>query len=247
MADETNVLALFEGIGGLGLGLERAGMTVVGQVEIDPWRRRVLAKHWPNVERHDDVRTAVKWWQSRSRPRVDVVAGGFPCQPFSTLGLGLGTADERWGWPWMRDVIDAIRPRFVLIENVVELLRDTRAFRLILSDLSRLGFDAEWSIVPACAMGASHPRERMFVLAYSSGGDGEFPMHLQATVEAGRAGVGAAGGDAWPVGWLPEPDVGRVAHGLPKRLVADHLHALGDAVVPQVEEYIGRLVMGAAA
>lgn len=113
-----NVLSLFSGIGGLELGLERAGMTVVGQVEIDPFCRRVLAKHWPEVPRHDDVRTAVAWWLDRARPAVDVVAGGFPCQPFSNAGHKRGIADERWGWPWMADVVRAVRPRFVVMENV---------------------------------------------------------------------------------------------------------------------------------
>jgi DNA (cytosine-5)-methyltransferase 1 len=99
-----NVLSLFAGIGGIELGLERAGMTTVGQVEINPYCRRVLARHWPEVPRHEDVRTAVEWWQSTERPPVDVVCGGFPCQPFSHAGKQLGTADERWGWPWMADV-----------------------------------------------------------------------------------------------------------------------------------------------
>ena len=92
-----NVLSLFAGIGGLDLGLERAGMTVVGQVEIEPFCQRVLAKHWPEVPRHDDVRTAVEWWMGGARPAVDVVCGGFPCQPFSVAGEGRGVADERWG------------------------------------------------------------------------------------------------------------------------------------------------------
>src|SRR6266496_2413363 len=80
-ARPVNVLSLFSGIGGLDLGLERAGMTVAGQVEIDPWCQRVLAKHWPEVPRHDDVRTAMDWWRGESRPAVHVVAGGPPCQP----------------------------------------------------------------------------------------------------------------------------------------------------------------------
>src|SRR3954465_4766718 len=99
------VLSLFAGIGGLELGLERAGMTPVGQVEIDPFCRRVLAKHWPEVPRHDDVRTAAEWWQSQQRPRVDVVAGGFPCQPASSAGLKLAQKDPRWLWPAMANVI----------------------------------------------------------------------------------------------------------------------------------------------
>ena len=89
-----NVLSLFSGIGGLELGLERAGMTVVGQVEIDPFCRQVLAKHWPEVPRHDDVRNAVQWWQSAPRPFVDLIAGGFFCQLFSQAGLKFAQDDE---------------------------------------------------------------------------------------------------------------------------------------------------------
>ena len=97
----VNVLSLFSGIGGLDLGLERAGMTVVGQVEIDPWCRKVLAKHWPEVPRHDDVRTAAGWWGGRRAP--DLVCGGFPCQPVSYAGLGLAQSDPRWLWPLMAE------------------------------------------------------------------------------------------------------------------------------------------------
>lgn len=85
-----NVLSLFAGIGGLELGLERAGMTVVGQVEINPYCQQVLAKHWPDVPRHNDVRTAVEWWESETRPNVDVVCGGFPCQDISNAGARRG-------------------------------------------------------------------------------------------------------------------------------------------------------------
>src|SRR5687768_1834679 len=106
-----NVLSLFAGIGGLELGLERAGMSTVGQVEIDPYCRQVLAKHWPEVPRHDDVRSCMAWWNSRSRPRVDVVCGGFPCQPFSNAGFQLGVDDERWMWPEFAAVIRGVRPR----------------------------------------------------------------------------------------------------------------------------------------
>ncbi len=139
-----NVLSLFAGIGGLELGLERAGMTTVGQVEIDPWCRQVLARHWPDVPRHDDVRTAPDWWASTERPPVDVVCGGFPCQPFSTAGLRRGVTDERWGWPWMADVIRMARPRYVVVENVAALLRDSDAFGWLLADLADLRMDAEW-------------------------------------------------------------------------------------------------------
>lgn len=238
-----NVLSVFAGIGGLDLGLERAGMTVVGQVELDPYCRTVLARHWPEVPRHDDIRTAIAWWRRTVRPAVDLIAGGFPCQPFSRHGLGLGIADHRWGWPWMRDLVAAVRPRYVLIENVAALLGHAEAFHRILSDLSALGFDAVWSVVSACSLGAPHTRERLFLLAHPAGDDGQPPLHLPAPVARRRPRPGTAGGAARPDRWLPEPPVDRVAHGLPKRLVCHPLHALGNAVVPQVAEHVGRLVL----
>jgi DNA (cytosine-5)-methyltransferase 1 len=240
------VLSLFSGVGGLELGLERAGMTTVGQVELDPYCRSILATHWPEVPRHDDVTTTPAWWAGRQRPRVDVVCGGFPCQPFSTAGLRRGMGDPRWLWPAMADVVRSVRPRYVVVENVAALLRDVDAFGWLLGDLADLGFDAEWSVLSACAVGAPHPRERVFLVAYPQGGDGERPLHLQAAMESGRAGARAARRHARRLGWLPEPGVGRVAHGLPKQLVAPDLHAFGNAVVPQVSALVGELVIAHA-
>jgi DNA (cytosine-5)-methyltransferase 1 len=271
-----NVLSLFSGIGGLELGLERAGMTVVGQVEIDPFCRRVLAKHWPEVPRHDDVRTAVEWWLGAARPRVDVVCGGFPCQPVSLAGLGRAQEDERWLWPSMWAVLRDLRPRWAVLENVPGLLG--RGMGAVLGNLAEIGYDTEWDCVPASAVGALHRRDRVFIVAYPegdgwgarrpgrfAGGDPDRTFVASAglaaaaysTGEGRRAGRADAGGNEsaggqlpdWPepargTWWAAEPDVGRVAYGVPGGV--DRLRALGNAVVPQVAEHIGRLVMGAA-
>lgn len=238
-----NVLSLFSGIGGLELGLEWAGMTTVGQVEIDPYCRRVLAKHWPEVPRHDDVRTTVEWWRSQPRPGVDVVAGGFPCQPTSDAGRRLAQADPRWLWPAMLDVIQGIRPAWVVGENVPGLR--TRGLAVVERDLRSAGYRVRTGSISACAMGAPHPRKRLFILAHAEG--------------EGRCTWGNVGGSApakivehqarrrprrrdW---WASEPRVGRVAHGVPAGV--DRRRALGNAVVPQVAEYIGRLVLAGAA
>ena len=168
-ADRVNGLSLFSGIGGLDLGLERAGVRVVGQVEIDPWRRRVLAKHWPEVPRHDDVRTAVEWWASEERPHVELVFGGFPCQPVSAAGRRRGTDDERWLWPAFADVVRRLRPRYVLLENVPRILVPWRddgggwnpaPVEGVLGDLAACGYDAEWNCVPA-EIGRASCRERV--------------------------------------------------------------------------------------
>lgn len=160
---QPTYLSLFSGIGGLDLGLDRAGFRCVGQVEQNPFCQRVLAKHWPEVPRHDDVRTAVDWWLGAARPAVDGVVGGPPCPGHSVAGKQLGTADPRWGWPPFRDVLKAVEAPWALIENVPNLTRT--GLRDILIDLAALGFDAWWGRVPAAALGAPHLRRRLFLLA----------------------------------------------------------------------------------
>lgn len=230
-----NVLSLFAGIGGLDLGLERAGLAVVGQVEIEPFCRRVLAKHWPEVPRHDDVRTAVEWWRSETRPAVHVVAGGFPCQPVSEAGRKKAQADARWLWPDFADVVRDLRPAWVVLENVPGLLRRGMGMGDVLGSLAEIGYDAEWDCIPAAAVGALHRRDRVFVIGHGM-------------AYANRAGCGPRRGlgSSWPPvvragWWAVEPDVGRVAYGIPGRV--DRLRGLGNAVVPQVAEHIGRLVV----
>lgn len=236
-----NVLSLFSGIGGLDLGLQRAGMTVVGQVEIDPWCRKVLAKHWPEVPRHDDVRTCAEWWGDRP---VDLVCGGFPCQPVSQTGYQLGQEDPRWLWPPMASVIDELRPVWVVIENVSGLLK--LGFTDVLGGLTRLGYRARAGWITACAVGAPHTRKRLFILAHTDselsghGHDGTCPV-LSPRPQA-HEGIRRALPDADH--WVAEPRMDRVAYGVPAQL--DRLRGLGNAVVPQVAERIGRLIMEAA-
>lgn len=260
-----NVLSLFSGIGGLDLGLERAGMTIAGQVEIDPWCRTVLAKHWPEVPRHDDVRTAAGWWRGRRAP--DLVCGGFPCQPVSTAGKRLAQADSRWLWPAFAGVIRDLRPRYVLVENVTGLLG--RGMGDVLGDLAALGYDAEWDCIPAAFVGAPHIRNRVWVLAYLQCGiclgadhggesriladsDDDQPHQPEGEVRpadqrpvSGRLAVGAGGSGEqgrWSR-WAPEPAVGRMVDGPPSQLDELRLRGIGNAVVPQVAERIGRLIL----
>jgi len=230
----VNVLSLFSGIGGLELGLQRAGMTVIGQVEIDPYCQRVLAKHWPEVPRHDDVRTCVEWWQSEPRPTIDLVCGGFPCQDVSHAGLRTGIDGARSGlWSWMAHAVSKLRPRYVLVENTPGLL--ARGMGRVLGDLADLRYDAEWSSVSACTMGAPHPRSRVFILAYPQG---------QRQGQLRRDWSPKEGAGYWDVRRAQaEPPIARVADGVPNRV--DRLRALGNAVVPQVAEHVGRLILTA--
>lgn len=151
--------SLFSGVGLLDLGLQRAGLgRPAWQVEIDPWCRRVLARHWPETEREGDV-------QKFTPPptRVPVVAGGFPCQPYSVAGARRGNSDDRALWPHFARIVEAARPGVVIAENVPGLR--TLALRGVLADLADLGFDADWCCFRASDLGAPHQRQRLWVVA----------------------------------------------------------------------------------
>jgi len=188
--------SLFAGIGGFDLGLERAGMRTVWFCEQDPFCRRVLARHWPGVPCHPDVRALVADTQGgRERKReparlvgeldgvradadvpvpvsyVDVLCGGFPCQDISLAGRGAGLAGERSGlWREFARLIGELRPRYVIVENVPALTH--RGLDVVLADLAACGFDAEWDHLPASAFGAPHRRDRIWLVAYPNA-DGE--------------------------------------------------------------------------
>src|SRR5262245_52410373 len=177
--------SLFSGIGGMDLGLERAGLRCMWQVEINEYARRVLERHWPDVPRFGDVAafppadaddggcevqaeaTEPGGDESHDRLslRVDLICGGFPCQPVSVAGRRQAQRDPRWLWPHFARVVRVLRPRYVLVENVPGLL--VRGIDDVLGDLAEMGFDAEWCCLPASAFGAPHLRERVFVVAYA--------------------------------------------------------------------------------
>lgn len=232
-----NVLSLFSGIDGLGLGLQRAGMRIVGHVEIDPYCRRVLAKRWPGVPQHDDVRTAIDWWTTQARPAVDLIAGGFPCQDISsarTANTRDGLAGTKSGlWSAYRDVVAELEPRWVLVENSPEWRRWVPGVR---RDLYGLGYASVSLRVPAGSLGAPHPRPRCLVVAHADG-EGEPLRSIYAQV-AGLRPVPRDRGD-----WR-EPYTGalRVVDGSTRGVDGARRRAIGNAVVPQVAQYIGSLI-----
>ena len=300
---KLRVLDLFSGIlvGGFSLGLERAGgFSTVAFCEIEPFPRKVLAKHWPGVPQYEDVRTLTADTLARDGIAVDVITGGFPCQDLSVAGKRAGLAGERSGlWSEIVRLVGELSPRYVIVENVANLLsgpseRRGGWFGRVLGDLAECGYDAEWENIPAAALGAPHRRERVWIVAYadkerprfgtasrrSSGaihdGDrdhqgavggrqvfehgigGRCPVahpngfHAQGQQPGGVDTQERAGPLTGPTGpllaelgavWRTEPDVGRVAHGVPSRV--DRLAGLGNAVVPQIPELIGRAIMRA--
>jgi DNA (cytosine-5)-methyltransferase 1 len=252
-----NVLDLFSGIGGFSLGLERAGMRTTGFCEIDAFCRRVIRQHWPHVPIYHDIREL----RGNAVGPVDVVCGGFPCQDISLAGKGAGMAGQRSGlWSEYARIVGELRPRYVIVENVAALLH--RGLDVVLGDLATLRFDAEWHCIPACAIGAPHVRDRVWIIAYA---DGEAEHAVP--VDAEMAGLPPAVADTAGRGlafrqrlltrrqiadaaasssgqWDDLPGMGRAVHGLPNRV--DRIKALGNAVVPQIAELIGRAIMNEA-
>jgi DNA (cytosine-5)-methyltransferase 1 len=247
-----NVLDLFSGIGGFSLGLERAGMRTVAFCEIDPYCRGVLARRWSGVPCYQDVRDLRADWLRASGITADVICGGFPCQDISIAGRKAGIEGSRSGlWAEIIRLASELRPLYLIVENVTNLLagpeeRPGGWFGRVLGDLAEIGMDVEWHCIPAAGLGAHFVGDRVWIIASSA--------------EAGRCrweGCWPSEMGAYPWGrdeferlvrlevqyGVPAGSLGRISDGISGRV--DLLRALGNAVVPQIPEIIGRAIMKA--
>lgn len=235
--------SLFSGIGGFELGLERSipNLETVWQVEQNKFCQKVLRKHWPNASIYDDVRTVGK----HNLEPVDIICGGFPCQGISQAGKMEGLEDERSGLWWeMHRIISELstgrKKPVVVLENVPNLI--TLGMPEVLGSLSEIGYDAEWTIVSAGQFGAPHMRKRVFIVAYS---DRPFSKRHRGAfrVEKKRANSDNAlyrsESTYWTKTSAPSPICG-VDDGISDRLAK--LRALGNAIVPQCSEWVGRKI-----
>lgn len=274
-------LDLFSGIGGFALGLERAGMQVIAFCEIDSFCQKVLRKHWSDVPIYDDVRklTKAKLVEDEvieADETVDLICAGFPCQPFSLAGKRRGTKDDRYLWPEMLRVVSEVRPRWVIAENVYGFvtLQGGVAFERACADLENEDYEVQAFVIPACAVGAPHRRDRVWIIAHSKclgwkerTRQGVQPQKQKAerqdahysdsegvtayTDGQGLQGCGryeessreiAVATSAWQKSWFEAAArLCRMVNGIPNRV--DRLKALGNAVVPQLVEVIGRAIM----
>ena len=254
-------LSLFSGIGGLDLAAEWAGFESVGQCEFADYPTKILEQHWPDVPRWRDIRTltGADFYERTGLRTVDIISGGFPCQPFSTAGKQRGEEDDRYLWPEMVRVIAELRPTWVVGENVAGIIN--MALDKVLSDLEGQGYTTRTFLIPACGVNAPHQRYRTAIVAHAQGYNQRgLPIGKEQEV-TGFSGCGEdvsdTGSKGFQVGsgkkkpeeqdterynrrrgepdgtrqWAVEPNVGRVAHGIPNRV--DRIKCLGNAVVPQ--------------
>jgi DNA (cytosine-5)-methyltransferase 1 len=243
--NKLRVLDLFSGIGGFSLGLERTGgFETVAFCEIEPFPRRVLAKHWPEVPCYDDVRTLTASRLAADGIAVDAICGGFPCQDISVAGKGAGLAGERSGlWREYARLVGELRPRFVIVENVGALL--SRGLDAVLGSMAALGYDAEWHCIPAAYVGGRHIRDRVWIVAYASSFGFQGPIHLadslsQALAYDWRQTARATWSDDVE-SWASEPAFLGKNDDVPYWL--DRVAALGNAVVPEIPELIGNAIL----
>lgn len=244
---KLRVLDLFSGIGGFSLGLDRTGgFETVAFCEIEEFPRRVLAKHWPKVPIYHDVRELTKDVLDRDGITVDVITGGFPCQDVSTAGKMAGIDGERSGlWGQIARLGGEIQPRLIIVENVSNLISGGSGawFARVLRDLAALGFDAIWHCIPASHVGALHQRDRVWIIAYPNANSLRLqgvwrPAERPWSEEQFTRLVQVALQNA-----IPTRNGGGVSDGLPNR--SHRLKALGNAVVPQIPEMIGRAILEA--
>lgn len=235
-------LSLFTGIGGLDLAAEWAGFETVGQCEWADYPTKVLEKHWPNVPRWRDIRelTGGSFFERTGCGTVDLISGGFPCQPFSFAGKRRGSGDDRYLWPEMLRVIKELRPRWVIGENVAGIVN--MALDTVLSDLESIGYTTGEFIIPACAVDAPHRRDRCAIVANNDSERRDKFQYAGISEKSGQSGgrgyernapnstsqqrygsqpsappprrPGPANGGRWPA----KPGLGGMADGLPRWL-----------------------------
>tara|TARA_R100000808_G_scaffold7070_1_gene20789 strand:- start:8470 stop:9417 length:948 start_codon:yes stop_codon:yes gene_type:complete len=244
--DTLRLGSLFSGIGGMDLGLERAGLEVDWFVENNPYAKRVLSRHWPGVRQWDDVRTfppdPVDDW------KVDVLAGGFPCVDISTIGLSRGIDGERSGlWADFARCIRKLEPEYVIVENVTTLLAARGGMDRVLGDLASLGFDAEWTSLSPAHFGIRQNRWRVFIVAWRNQAGSVADVDRSERGQSHEWTILHQPIDPVPfAGDQPIPGGVRIDHGPSDRVdVGRRIAGCANAVVPQVAEWIGRNLVAA--
>jgi DNA (cytosine-5)-methyltransferase 1 len=242
-------LDLFSGIGGFALAAKWAGFETIQFVEKDPFCQKVLKKHWPNVLIHSDIKDFT------FTDKVDLLTGGFPCQPFSVAGKKKGINDDRYLWPEMLRIISECRPSYIVIENVPGIVRN--GLERIVGDLEGESYLIQNLVIPACSIFAPHKRERIYIIANRDGKrchlwcDTRKDGQLQDNQEWNLSQVQQEWSQLIPISWKINKaedwfqfnsEIVRRNDGVSGKLDKDRVKALGNAIVPQVVYPILKLI-----
>jgi len=241
---------LCSGIGGFALGFQMAGLSnPILFCEIDKWCQKILRQHWRDVPILEDVKELAND-PERTVPDCDILTAGYPCQPFSTAGLRKGAEDDRHIWPYIMQIVACKRPTWCVFENVAGHI--SLGLDEVLSDLEAEGYSARPFVIGACGVDAPHRRLRVWIVAHSNRSsdrrtsrqyeetNGEVSKRHDSGVAYQSSEVCSGETPRKANFWSTEPNVGRVANGVPKRV--DRIKGLGNAIVPQIAEQIGRVI-----
>ncbi len=232
--NKLKLLDLFSGIGGFSLGMERTnGFETVMFCEQNEFCQKVLKKHWPNVPCHPDINTL------DYKGEVDVITGGYPCQPFSYAGKREGEEDKegRHLWPKMFEVIKQTRPTWVICENVAGHI--TLGLDQVLLGMENQGYTTRTFNIPACGQNAPHIRQRIWIIAYANSNSkpNDTINDSKRRRKLGKQRVDYVNG----IHWDTKPNLCGVVNGIPRRM--DRLRSLGNSIVPQIATAIGYSIL----
>ena len=250
-----NVLDLFSGIGGFSVGLEATGkFKTIGFCEQDKFCQKVLQKHWANIPIHEDIKKL-----DGTKIKADVITGGFPCQSFSVAGKQKGKEDERYLWDEMFRVIKEVRPRWIIGENVSNLINiaDGQILQGIHNDLESQGFEVQTFNISASSQGAWHKRSRIWIVAANSQSirsgkcrnfNKEKRNQESISTQSNSSSSDVTNAKRWKTWWETQSELFGIPNGLQYELYPDRanrIKALGNAIVPQIATEIGKAIIKA--
>lgn len=238
--------SLFTGIGGFDLGAQMSGIPTLWNCEVDPRKRQILARHFPETHQYEDITQ-----MPQCIPYVDIISGGFPCQNISCANTSKKNKDQYGNikgirgersalWNHYARIIDGVKPRYIIFENSPLLTR--RGLEYVISDLSALGYDLEWQVLSAAAFGYNHLRKRLYGIAYTAGiGRQDYTSifrELSQTISARQTRPYPLSTNLQRFGRNSDFSRVRVDDGLPKRVDAKRIEDCGNAVIPSIAHYL---------
>lgn len=232
--------SLFSGIGGFDWAAECAGIPTLWQVEINPFCRRVLEEHFPFAKRFEDIKSL----NGGELDSVDIISGGFPCQPFSRArgARREGINDERYLWPEMERIVRKVRPSWVIVENVPGIDDQELVVDTISADMEAIGYQVGPALeIPAYCIGSPQMRERIWIVAHANRFRQQKRRRIERLSRKERIETHTCMQNDWPPRFGEIPGVPGMADGIPDRV--DRVKAIGNSIVPHIAFEIFKTIL----